>query len=126
MIYIFIIYSNITASNNNTDSYEKTYSTLEYDILRCEEKTNLINANDLDLYREPRFKGQNSPLIYRPTQEFIRLFTSAGADIPDVNHPNFYKVAIYLNNLKIEYPSFDDEILFEAELRQTNWYLIMK
>ena len=140
MIYIYIIYISITASNNttdfcnnvvikkpiNSDSYEKTYSMLEYNILMCEEKANLINANNLDLYREPRFNGPNSPLIYRPTQEFIILCRSAGAEIPEVNHPNFYKVAIYLNNLKIEYPSFDEEILFEAALRVTNWNLIMK
>ena len=111
MIYIFIIYSNITASNNNS---------------RCQEKTKLINANNINLYREPRFNGPNSPLIYRPTQQFIILCTSAGAEVPEVNHPNFYKVANYLNNLKIEYPSLDEEPLFEAVLRETDWNLIMK
>jgi len=118
--------SNESNESNITDSHVILCSTLEYNILNCKKKTNLINANNLDLYREPRFKETNAVLIYRATPEFIRLCTSAGAEIPEVNHPNFYKVAIYLNNLKIEYPSFDEEILFEEALRETDWNLIMK
>ena len=81
-----------------------------------------IYDSDISLYREPIFVGSK---IYRATQTLIQIL-SQGADMPDVNHPNFYKVVIYLKKLKKEYPRFDDQMEFESILRGVEWETIMK
>lgn len=82
----------------------------------------LIYDSDISLYREPIFVGSK---MYRATQTLIQIL-SQGADMPNVNHPNFYKVAIFLKKLKEEYSRFDDQMEFESILRETEWETIMK
>jgi len=91
-------------------------------IKKSNAKSDIVKLKDVSMYRVPTYPG--SP-HYRPTRCFINLMSSAGTDIPNVNHPNFHKAIEWIEELEENYPGFDEEPFREAKYRSVNWNDVM-